>query len=59
MKKISNNHAKKGVLALIATGVLVGAGIGVKTASKKIKSNREKAREKRELTELENSQFED
>ena len=40
MRKLNKKDAKKGVLALVATGVAVGIGVGVKMTATKIKNKR-------------------
>ena len=59
MRKLNKKDAKKGVLALVATGVAVGIGVGVKMTATKIKNKRIKREEMERLKELENEQFED
>lgn len=59
MRKLNKEDAKKGVLAIVATGVAVGMGVGVKMTATKIKNKRIKRAEMERLKELENEQFED
>lgn len=51
--------SKCSFLALAATGVAVGVGIGAKSVVKYLKGKRELQREKERLEALENEQFEE
>ena len=55
----SKRASKRGLLALAATGVAIGVGIGAKSVVKYLKGKRELQREKDRLEALENEQFEE
>lgn len=55
MSEINKKRCKKGIFALLATGAVVGLGVGAKVVKDKVAAKREAKR----LEELENEQFEE
>lgn len=59
MSEVAKKRCKKGILALLATGAVVGLGVGAKVVKDKVAAKREAQRETKRLEELENEQFEE
>ena len=57
MSKQAKTNAKKGLIAVLATGAVVGAGIGVKMVSQHLKAKRDARREAESLQALEDERF--
>lgn len=49
--------AKKGLIAVLATGAVVGIGVGAKAIKNRIEAKREAKREERSLQALEDERF--
>lgn len=59
MSELKKKRRKRGVIALLATGTVVGLGVGAKIVKDRVVANREAKREQARLQELENEQFEE
>ena len=57
MSKQAKATAKKGLLAVLATGAVVGLGVGAKVVSNHLKAKREAKREAESLQALEDERF--
>lgn len=59
MSEMKKKRRQRGFIALVATGAVVGLGVGAKVVKDRLDAQREKRRENARLQELENEQFEE
>lgn len=59
MSELKKKRRKRGAIALLATGAVVGLGVGAKLVKDRVAAQREAKREEAHLQELENEQFEE